>query len=449
MATPTTGNRPIHLETIRATELHQRGVTGRGIGIALLDTGVSTHAGEVPLRGLEGRVRGGINLTGVGERDDVDDWYGHGTFIAGLIAGDPAGSHPYEGFGGGVAPGAHIIPIKVAAPDGSTDVTNVIAGIMWAVAHRGRLGIRVLNLSFGTDSVNDWAVDPLNYAVERAWDEGIVVVVAAGNEGPDYATVSKPGDDPFVITVGASEHYDTPGVDDDHPERISSSGPVRGLLKPDVVAPGARLVSYRVPGSFVDVNMPQGRRPGTDWYSRATGTSFSAGLVSGAAALLLESHPDWGPDEVKAALTCSAVPVGHHPAPYRQGHGSIDVVAADDVDLAPVGSRVRLSPHRIVQAFKLSRGGLTLETEGGSQGGILDADHDGLPDGLVLDLTTFGSRGWTEAEWEELWGSVDWHPTHWQGHDWRHDGWTGHHWRGAHWPGHHWRGHEWWGHHWR
>jgi serine protease AprX len=175
-------------KTIRLPQV-PAGIDGSGVTVALIDTGVAR------VDDLGDRVVARVDFTPGG---DGDDQYGHGTHLAGVIAGNGAAS---GGKWRGVATGARLVSVKVAGPDGATDVSVVIAALQWVVTHRGQYGIKVLNLSFGTDSVQPYAVDPLNAAVERAWAAGITVVVSSGNRGP--GTINKPGDDPFVITVGA------------------------------------------------------------------------------------------------------------------------------------------------------------------------------------------------------------------------------------------------------
>src|SRR5206468_9239433 len=141
---------------------------------------------------------------------------------AGIVAGDgTASSGQYVG----VAPGVNLIPIKVASADGATDVSVVIAGLQWAVSHRAQYNIRVLNLSFGTDGKQAYSIDPLDYAVEQTWFSGIFVAVAAGNAGPASGTITKPGDDPYVVTVGADDTNGTSNVNDDVVAPFSSQGP--------------------------------------------------------------------------------------------------------------------------------------------------------------------------------------------------------------------------------
>ena len=182
----------VYSKAVGADRLWAEGVDGEGIAVAVVDTGVA-KVGD-----LAGRVIGGVDFSG--GNDPYKDEFGHGTFVAGLIAGSGASS---GGLYKGVAPKAKIVSIKIAGADGSSDVSHVLAAMQWAVSFRADYGIRVLNLSLGTDSTQSYFLSPLNAAVERAWDNGIVVTVSASNNGPGAGTVTKPGDDPLVITVGA------------------------------------------------------------------------------------------------------------------------------------------------------------------------------------------------------------------------------------------------------
>src|SRR5439155_26364246 len=146
------------------------------------------------------------------------DRYGHGTHMAGIIAGQGSTNVNYAG----VAPGANLISIKVAGGTGATDVSIVMAGLQWAVTHRAQYNIRVLNLSFGTDSKQSYSVDPLDYAVEQAWRSGIFVSVSAGNLGSSSNTITKPADDPYVVTVGAATLKSTQSFNDDTVSDFSS-----------------------------------------------------------------------------------------------------------------------------------------------------------------------------------------------------------------------------------
>jgi serine protease AprX len=259
----------------RAIRLNQvdEGIDGTGVTVAMIDTGVSHHVD------LDGRMLARVDFT---PGAAGDDGFGHGTHLAGVIAGDGTAS---DGKWRGVAPGAQLVSVKVADADGATDVSVVIAAIQWVVSHREQYGTRVLNLSFGTDSIQPYAVDPLDAAVERAWFAGITVVVSAGNRGPDPGTIAKPGDDPYVITVGAADVKQTAERQDDDVAPFSSRGPTQdGFDKPNLVAPGTTIVATRDVGGTIDQLHPDAVVD--ESYFKGTGTSQAGAIVSGVAALM-------------------------------------------------------------------------------------------------------------------------------------------------------------------
>ena len=260
---------------------------GRGVGVGVLDTGIAA-SGD-----LAGRVVASADLSG---EWNFTDSYGHGTFMAGLIAGSGQGGGP-----AGVAPGVDLVDLKVAGADGATTLGQVLAAMQLADAARDRFNLRVLNVSLGAPA-DDPATAPLTEAVERLWADGITVVAASGNEG---GGVDAPGLDPYVVTVGAVDPAGTV-------PSWSSRGPdFAGRAKPDLVAPGVGLVGLRAPGSTIDLANPEARVG--DHYFRGSGTSMSTAVVAGAAALVAAAHPEWGPDRVKAALTGTADPLGSRP----------------------------------------------------------------------------------------------------------------------------------------
>jgi len=214
--------------------------------------------------------------------------------------------------------------VKVARADGSTTVSRVIAGIGWVVVHRDAYRIRVLSLSFGVDPPVPYAENPLDAAVEAAWASGITVVAAAGNEGS--GRVTSPGDDPYVITVGATDTAGTARRSDDVVPTWSSSEQFGTYSKPDVVAPGVSVVSLRAPGSTIDVTHPEGRVGNT--YFRGSGTSMSTALTAGAAAVLIAKHRGATPDDVKGALVDGA-------APTAGGARAVDIAGAEDATPRP------------------------------------------------------------------------------------------------------------------
>src|SRR5579875_437779 len=312
-----------------ATQLWAKGDSGSGVNVAVVDTGID------PLPDFAGRLLSGVDLTGGGNPDN--DQYGHGTFVAGLIAGDGATS---GGLYKGEAPGAGLVPVKVAGASGATTMATVIEGIDWVIAHRVSENIGVMNLSLGYEPSESTFIDPLDQAVEQAWQAGIVVVVAAGNAGPFDGTILSPGDDPLVITVGAVDDHGSPSTANDTMARFSSVGPTNpdGWYKPDLVTSGTSVVSLAAPGSVVAQDNPQAVVGSGNFVG--SGTSFSTAITSGAVALLLANHPNLQPNQVKAALlaTTSPAPVGN---PFVDGHGVLDVAAAAS---SPAGLQLQQQP---------------------------------------------------------------------------------------------------------
>jgi serine protease AprX len=281
--------------------------TGRGVGVAVIDTGVAGDLQDFQ-RLSDGTSRVIASAVTNPCAKDANDHYGHGTHVAGLIAGNslsyPVG-HNYYGRYMGVAPRANIVSVKVSDDDGNTTVLDVINGIQFAVDNKTSLGIRVVNLSLASTIAESYRTDPLDAAVEQAWFNGLTVVAASGNEGAQQDGVTfAPANDPWVITAGALDDKATWTRGDDSLATWSSRGLTQdGIRKPDVLAPGVGLVSTLAPGSdFADL-CPNCIVDGK--YFRAGGTSMAAAVVSGAAALLIEEHPDWTPDQVKGALVAS------------------------------------------------------------------------------------------------------------------------------------------------
>jgi len=320
------------LKAIRADSAWSR-TTGRGVGVAVIDTGI---AGDVPdFQGPNGSRVVASAVTNPCARD-ANDQYGHGTHVAGLIAGNGlVYGNSLHGKYMGVAPRANLVSVKVSDDDGNTTVLDVIYGIQFAVDNRAAYNIRVLNLSLSSVTAESYLTDPLDAAVESAWFNGLVVVAAAGNEGATNDGVTfAPANDPWVITAGALDDRGTFTRLDDTLASWSSRGMTQdGVRKPEVLAPGAGLVSTLAPNSDFartcsNCIVDSGR------YFRAGGTSMAAAVVSGGAALLLEEHPDWTPAQVKGALTSKLVDV-----PGVGGvidvAGALDATSAFSTSLTP------------------------------------------------------------------------------------------------------------------
>ena len=298
-------------QTLDVTPLWKFGVTGRGVGVAVIDTGID---GALPdfasANGNHSRVI--VSAVDNAKATTAGDGYGHGTDVAGIIAGNgdsrPA-SDPLHGRYVGVAPNANLISIKVADESGTATTLDAIYGLQFAVDHQADYNIRVVNLSFRSTSAGSYTTDPVDAAVEQAWFHGITVVAAAGNLGTASDAVSyAPGNDPYVITVGAVDNQGTRSTWDDVQASWSSRGQTQdGFMKPDVEAPGAHIVTTLSPGSSFASACSTCVIGGA--YFQLSGTSLAAPMVSGVAADLLAAHPSWTPAMVKGAIVNTAQPL--------------------------------------------------------------------------------------------------------------------------------------------
>jgi serine protease AprX len=285
------------------------GVDGQGVGVAIIDSGIAPHSA------LAKKVVANVSL--LATETSTNDDFGHGTHVAGIVAGLAAPAAAVTKlYTGGIAPGARLVNIRVLGDDGSGLTSDVIAGIDWAIGHRAAYNIRVINLSLGHSVTEPCATDPLCEAVGRAYASGIVVVVAAGNAGMTadghkiLGGIMSPGNSPFAITVGAVNTGGTVRRDDDTIATYSSRGPTRYdfTMKPDVAAPGNKIISLEAAGSFLSTRYPLLHRAGSgsNAYMQLSGTSMAAPMVSGAVALLLQGAPNLTPAQVKLALQMGA-----------------------------------------------------------------------------------------------------------------------------------------------
>lgn len=311
--------------SINASVAWKSKYTGSGIAVALIDSGVNSHR-DLNTTGLLSLPRVVYNQSFVPGSSSAADQYGHGTHIAGLIAGNGASSTGliYSKTFKGIAPSAKIINLRVLDQNGTATDSTVISAIDKAISLKSTYNIRVINLSLGRGVFESYKLDPLCQAVEKAWKHGIVVVVAAGNNGrfqptDGYATVTSPGNDPYVITVGSMKPMDTATRTDDLIASYSSKGPtlIDHIVKPDIVAPGNLLISTETsntalysaePSNLVPLNyyIYGGTSRSSTTYFTLSGTSMATGVVSGAVADLLQAHPTLTPDQVKARLMKSA-----------------------------------------------------------------------------------------------------------------------------------------------
>ena len=408
--------------SVGADRLWARGITGSGVDVAVIDSGIA----DVP--GLAtGHVLRGPDLSLESETSSAGlDTFGHGTHMAGIIGAN--GTTP------GLAPGARLVAVKVADRQGQADVSQVIAGIDWVVQHANVDGnhIRVLNLSFGTSSSQSYRLDPLAYAVEQAWRAGIVVVVSAGNDST-LGHLSNPATDPYVLAVG--------GADTTLAAPVVASFSARGdgVRNPDLVAPGLHIASLTAPGSTVDLSfsaltgLPGGLQLGS-------GTSQAAAVVSGASALLLQARPGLTPDQVKALLTTSARPLTGDAR--AEGSGLLDVNGASTAAV-PLGSTQAFPPAVGTGSLEGARGPLHVWANGNLVTGERDTRGYAVSTSALAALQA-DRRAWSSQNW----GGQNWASQNWSSQNWSSQNWSSQNWSSQNWSSQNWSSQNWWSQNW-
>jgi len=444
--------------TVRAT-LGLGAPAGEGSGqtIAVVDTGVA----DVP--DLAGRLTH-VDVT----QDGTGDGYGHGTFVAGLVAGDGSSS---GGAYAGVAPGASVLDVRVAHDDGSSSLVLVLKGLQAVAAHPE---VDVLNLSLSSGSPLPWQLDPLTQALDALWRRGVTVVVPAGNDGDRGAgSISSPGVDPTLITVGGLDEHGTAARGDDTIAPWSSQGPApQGVDKPDLAAPGAHLVSLRAPGSVVDVAHPTSE-VGTDYFV-GSGTSFSTAVTSGSVAALLARRPQLRPDRVKALLTgtaydAPALATGgldlraaltanargddgrggdqgndrgeRAPGSRKAWQAFVDALIAGD-HAAAASSWADLGPAARNWAAS-SWAALTPEARNWAASSWA-AGTGWTDDGIDWAARNWAARNWAARNWADSdWSARNWSARNWAARNWSDGTWTARNWSARNWSSDDWSARNW------
>ncbi|MCZ7574813.1 MAG: S8 family peptidase [Ardenticatenaceae bacterium] len=424
---------------VRADKVWLEGPTGKNITVAVLDSGIAPHD---DLTLPTNRLVAAVNFAG--DRGGVPDRGGHGTHIAGVIAGNGTRSDlskrqaqpVWSGDADqveyvGIAPGANVVDVRVLNQQGFGRVSSVVRGIEWVLAHRAQYNIRIINLSFGAPARRSYRLDPLTAAIEIAWKRGVVVVVAAGNGGPNEGSVETPGIDPFAITAGATDDHGTLPVTDDELAWFSAWGtpPDESRSKPDIIAPGRRIVSLRVPGSYLDTLFPDRvvvAKSGADYF-RLTGTSMSTAIVSGVVALMLEHRPALSPDQVKAILIGTTQVYGQDSQspptnPAAGGAGLVDAYAA--VNSPPLGvANQGLRPaDGLARALYPILYGQPLSWNDPNLAGIA---WDNLAwDNLAWDNLAWDNLAWDNLAWDNLaWDNLAWDNLAWDNLAWDNLAW--------------------------
>ena len=445
------------VDQIGARDAWVQGITGVGVNVAVIDTGVA----NVPA--LRDEIVASIDFSAdqIDPTTAYDDDLGHGTHLAGIIAGREAGADVLtdDGFFG-VAPDAGIVSVKVAGGDGSVTLESVVTGIDWAIEHADEQGIRVITLALDTGDRVPYTEHALSAALERAWDAGIVVITGAGNDGVTQSGLSVPASDPFIISVGAVD--------------MTASGPTTptwtsrgdGIRNPDLAAPGAHIESLVAPGSDADLHHPEGRV--SDAVLRGSGTSQSAAVVAGAAALLLQARPELTPDEVKHLLVESSATLDADPAAV--GAGLLDVAAAiegsvtDATQDFPRAAATEVPAVTSSPLFVPAQAGWSwagnswignswIEQElirGSAIAGSATAGS-GTRGSAIAGSGTRGSgtRGSANVGWiGNSWIGNSWIGNSWIGNSWIGNSWIGNSWIGNSWIGNSWIGNSWIGNSW-
>jgi serine protease AprX len=417
------------------------GMTGKGVDVAVVDTGVAPVAG---LNG-PGKVINGPDLSLESQNPSLQylDTNGHGTFMAGLIAGNDGQPGGYRG----VAPDARIVSLKVGVADGGVDVSQVIAAIDWVVQHRNDngLNIRVINLSYGTNSTQPYQIDPLAYAVEQAWKAGIVVVAAGGNYGYEKGAsaqgLADPAYDPQIIAVGAADSSGTAQPWDDNVASYSATAAScsTACRAPDLLAPGSHMQGLRVPGSYIDQNNPGGVI--SDRYFRGSGTSEATAFVSGAVADLLQRYPQLTPDQVKAMLSCDKLASFNW---KQQGCGELDMNKILTASVPSVAASQQYNaPATGTGSLEGSRGTDHISINGAVLQGEEDIFGKPFASSAMAALEAAGSS-WSGGNWNgSVWTGSSWSGSSWSGSSWSGSSWSGSSWSGSSWSGLTWSGSSW------
>lgn len=394
---------PTFMRSTKATDVWDKG-KGAGIGVAIIDTGVSSDATcefADPASGACGtRLLAGTATQG-GQKP-TRDGFGHGTHIANTVAGY---AFLANGRYGGMAPLANIIPVKIDDDQGNSSVGDVIGGLGWVLANKDAYNIRVVNLSLSSTIAQSYKTDPLDAAVELLWFNGITVVVAAGNT-PDAYSYS-PANDPFVITVGAVDEH---GTDDTNKHDVapwSSRGTTTdGVSKPDVYAPGVKIIAGISPSSMIATVFPGGIVSTDNNQARyaMSGTSMATAVVSGGAALIAERHPDWTPGQIKQAMaTMSKV------LPQSPFARELQVKPAAELKSTPDAS------------FGIVPNYLLLDAAGTCDTTVTNPND--CP--VVFDKISWGSVDFQKISWSKIsWSKISWSKISWSGVDFQKISWS-------------------------
>jgi serine protease AprX len=401
---------------------------GQGITVAVVDSGITDQPDLQVSGGGASRIVASTSL--INASPDTSDGYGHGAHVAGIVGGNGARS---SGARMGVAPGVNLINVKVSNDNGMSYSSDLLQGLQWINDNHVAYNIRVVNISLNSAIAESYHTNAVDAAVEMLWVNGIVVVVSAGNNGSagGPVTLYPPANDPFVITVGATDDQGTLGLNDDVVPSFSAYGTTSdGFAKPDLVAPGRNIISLLASTSAAMYNAHPANRVDTTLF-RMSGTSMAAPMVSGAAALLLQDEPTLTPDQVKYRLKATARTSGWAYDAAKAGAGYLDAYAAvhgTSTEQASPG----VPPNRMLVKMAIL---------------AVYATYNGAPtDWSTVDWNSvdWNSVDWNSVDWNSVdWNSVDWNSVDWNSVDWNSVDWNSVDWNSVDWNSVDWNSVDW------
>lgn len=382
------GNEPTpsnyFLDTLGVRPLWDMGLQGQGITVAVIDSGTNQEK-DLQVDPFKAKPDSRVleQLTFNSNAGHSNDATGHGTHIAGIIGGS---GYRSDGLYAGIAPQVNFISLKISDEEGKAYESDAIAAMQWVLENKDKYNIRAVNLSVNSTQESSYHASPLDAAVEILWFNGIVVVASVGNKGPGggYNTAdAAPANDPFIITVGASDERGSPDFSDDMVASFSAHGnTLDSFNKPEIFAPGTDIISILGPGNWISEYPDRVIMDGE--YFRLSGTSMSAPMVTGAVVLLLQDEPKLTPDQVKYRLIDSARFIGG-------GFAYLDIYAAvtgDSTESANTG----------ISASQL----------------LWSGDEPMTWESVAWNSVAWNSVAWNSVAWNSVaWNSVAWNSVFW------------------------------------
>ncbi|MGD9092711.1 MAG: S8 family serine peptidase, partial [Anaerolineales bacterium] len=401
----------VYLESLGVQDVWAMGYTGAGIGVAVIDSGISVD------QDLNNAARKSFNPNS----HTVNDVYGHGTHVAGIIGGNGASS---AGLYQGVAPDVNLYSLKISDENGMAYESDTVAAMQWVFDNKDLYNIRVLNLSIQSTIEQSYHDSALAAAAEILWFNGVVVVAATGNwyGGEFYPLNAAPGNDPFIITVGAVDDKGTNKVKDDRPATFSVWGyTLDGFIKPEIYAPGVNIISVLSKDSTWNVEYPERviTISGKPQYFRISGTSMATPMVAGAVALLLQAEPDLTPDQVKFRIMNTHIWAGS--SPYLSVYNMLTT------------STTQLANQEYIPHMLLAK--MALIAYWASENGEENIDWENVDwDAVNWDAVDWDAVNWNAVNWNAVnWNAVNWNAVNWNAVNWNAVNWNAVNWNAVNW----------------